>query len=143
MVQYVVGFLFDDKAQRVALIEKQKPEWQLGRLNGIGGRIEPNETPHAAIVREFEEEAGITIHNWRLFCDLNCSHGRIHFFEARGSFEIMSKTSEIVAWYQIKDLSSLPILENLHWLIPLALDSGRLLGFFNESHVTAFEVRAT
>jgi 8-oxo-dGTP pyrophosphatase MutT (NUDIX family) len=29
----------------VLLIEKQKPAWQRGKLNGVGGKIEPGENP--------------------------------------------------------------------------------------------------
>ena len=67
MTSYVLGFAFDERG-RVALIEKQKPEWQKGRYNGIGGKIEANEkcVPGASIgqvamAREFEEETGVLI----------------------------------------------------------------------------------
>jgi hypothetical protein len=39
VVEYVVGFAFDTDG-RVALIRKNRPEWQAGRLNGIGGHVE-------------------------------------------------------------------------------------------------------
>ena len=61
MQEYVVGFLFDEDARRyhktghgnVVLIEKNRPAWQAGRLNGVGGHIEIGETPDEAISREF------------------------------------------------------------------------------------------
>jgi 8-oxo-dGTP diphosphatase len=31
-----------------------------GKINGPGGRIEPNETPEQAVVRELEEEVSVT-----------------------------------------------------------------------------------
>ncbi len=43
MKTMVAGFLFDESRERVVLIKKQKPEWQSGRLNGVGGKIEPGE----------------------------------------------------------------------------------------------------
>ena len=60
MKRYVVTFLFD-RQFNVWLIEKQKPEWQKDCLNGIGGKIEPNENSLDAAVRELKEEAGVTI----------------------------------------------------------------------------------
>src|SRR5579862_2183312 len=60
--QFVVGFMFTKDGNKVRMIEKQHPEWQKGKLNGIGGKIEPGEEPIAAMVREFEEETG-----WRTF----------------------------------------------------------------------------
>lgn len=44
MKRYVAGFLFNKEGNQVALIEKQRPEWQKFQLNGIGGHIE-NHTP--------------------------------------------------------------------------------------------------
>lgn len=34
--KYVVGFAFDLTLTMVALIRKNRPEWQMGLLNGIG-----------------------------------------------------------------------------------------------------------
>lgn len=59
--QYVLGFAFNPEQSRVALIKKNRPEWQAGILNGIGGHIEPGEEPHDAMVREFREEAGVYV----------------------------------------------------------------------------------
>jgi 8-oxo-dGTP pyrophosphatase MutT (NUDIX family) len=42
----------------VLLVRKNRPEWQKGRLNLVGGKIEPGETPEEAAVRELYEEAG-------------------------------------------------------------------------------------
>lgn len=49
---YVAGFMFNEDRTRVALIEKQKPDWQRGKLNGIGGKIEDDESPVEAMTSE-------------------------------------------------------------------------------------------
>jgi 8-oxo-dGTP diphosphatase len=67
--EFVVGFLFSRCEQRVVLIEKNRPEWQAGLLNGPGGKIEPGETTLEAIRREFREEAGLDIPGWEHFCE--------------------------------------------------------------------------
>ena len=59
MIKYVVGFAFSRYGNNVALIEKRKPEWQKGKLNGIGGKIEDGEMHIDAMVREFKEETGV------------------------------------------------------------------------------------
>lgn len=66
MTRYVVGFLFAD--DEVLLIKKNHPSWQFGKLNGLGGHIEENESPLDAMIREFEEESGgARIEHWNMF----------------------------------------------------------------------------
>jgi 8-oxo-dGTP diphosphatase len=39
-MRYVLGFMFSSDHSEVALIRKRKPEWQRGKLNGIGGKCD-------------------------------------------------------------------------------------------------------
>ena len=55
---YVLGFAFTTDG-RVALIQKKRPAWQAGKLNGIGGKVENNEDSTSAMRREFREETGV------------------------------------------------------------------------------------
>jgi hypothetical protein len=55
MTKYVVGLAFDDEG-RVALIEKNRPAWQRGLLNGIGGKIEGDEMPVETMIREADRK---------------------------------------------------------------------------------------
>ena len=60
--QYVVGFAFSKDLNYVLLVKKNRPEWQKGYLNGIGGKIEESDnSPIAAMYRECMEEAGIDL----------------------------------------------------------------------------------
>lgn len=43
----------------ILLVEKSKPAWQQGLLNGPGGHIEPVESMRECIVREVKEETGL------------------------------------------------------------------------------------
>lgn len=72
IIGYVVGFLFDQELQRVALIRKNKPRWQAGLLNGIGGKIEiTDDNPHDAMFREFKEEAELCWSDWSYFAKMS------------------------------------------------------------------------
>lgn len=55
MKQYVVGFIFDPQMEHVLLLQRAKAPYK-GLWNGIGGKIEPGESPEHAMVREYEEE---------------------------------------------------------------------------------------
>ncbi len=61
MQLFVCGFCFDENRKRVVLIEKSQPAWQAGRLNGVGGKVEPGESVADAMTREFKEEAGVRL----------------------------------------------------------------------------------
>ena len=66
-LNYVVGFA--TQGMYVALIKKTHPDWQKGKLNGIGGHIELSESPHQTMVREFYEETAYKTNEdqWNLF----------------------------------------------------------------------------
>ncbi len=126
-MNYVAGFLFNEPRDEVALIKKEKPEWQKGRLNGIGGKIEPGESPIEAMIREFKEETNVDVVKWREFTKLNHSGNIVHFFISHGSHVPLEKTTiEEVGWYKIDELRHLPIINNLKWLIPFGLDEDNL-----------------
>lgn len=82
--EYVCGFLFDEDFENVVLINKNRPEWQKGKLNGIGGRLESNETVAEAMSREFKEETGllIPVEEWTSFAEISGKDWIVNFFFA-------------------------------------------------------------
>jgi 8-oxo-dGTP diphosphatase len=133
ITSYVCGFMFSDSLESVALIRKRRPSWQFGLLNGIGGHIEPNETPSLAMVREFSEEAGFptTESRWLNFASA-CGPNNdgtafdVQFFCAtmRDLSELKTMTDEEI---EIVNTSHIiigqeRIVGNLQWLIPLCID---------------------
>lgn len=42
--EMVLGFVFNKEHTKIALIKKNRPEWQKDKYNGIGGHIEKKET---------------------------------------------------------------------------------------------------
>ena len=120
MNAYVVGFLRE--RDRVLLIEKKRPDWQVGRLNGIGGKIEGNESPVYAMRREFEEETGLKVWDWCKSAIMCGPDWIVHVFYAYGPiYQAKSITDEKIL---VVYANSLPnrILPNLRWLIPLSFD---------------------
>ena len=75
--QYVVGLAFNALGEKVVLMQKTHPEWQAGKLNGIGGKVEEGETPLAAMQREFQEEAGVCLTAWSHFATLQDKQAEI------------------------------------------------------------------
>lgn len=134
-MHYVCGFLFtmEEQTPRVTLVRKRKPVWQAGRLNGVGGKVEGIETAHAAMVREFREEAGLHIPVWRQFCTLNHDGNTVHFFMARSLMKPLKMEVESIEQHYVDVLGALPVINNLHWLIPLALSRSEEYVVANDS----------
>jgi 8-oxo-dGTP diphosphatase len=119
---YVAGFLFDSTYEHVALIKKEKPAWQKGKLNGIGGKIEPGETSIDAMRREFREETGVDIQEWNQYIQLSGDEFAVEFFYAIGDpFLVQTTTEEVVNVYATGYLPQLDTIPNLQWLIPMAM----------------------
>lgn len=128
MKRYVLGFCFATYTDRVLLIKKNKPEWQKGRLNGIGGKIEEGETPLQAMVREAKEEADITP-EWFPYGVYRGPGYEIFLFTATDSDSIVNYRSmtdeEVVCLSMATEVpwrNELAMIWNLNWMIPLALD---------------------
>lgn len=132
---YVCGFLFTHDRRHVALIHKLKPDWQRGKFNGIGGKLEAGETISEAMGREFYEETGMSlpVYYWERFLIMKfvAKDEVVHFFKATlvsGEVHLESKTDELVGWYKVSEggqVLDLPTLPNLAWVIPMALSGNK------------------
>jgi len=128
MTNYVLGFAFDGRG-RVALARKTHPEWQAGKLNGVGGEMREGETGLEAMRREFREEAGVSLEYWSHFATLSFQDPEVAVFcyciIATG-FELPypSPTDEQVRWYSAQKmfdaLEKNVIVPDLEWLVPMA-----------------------
>lgn len=79
----------------VLLVRKARPEWQRGKLNFPGGRIEPSEGPTEAAVRETYEETGVELDplKWDHAATITSSLARVYALRAETgtSVEISNK----------------------------------------------------
>lgn len=119
--KYVVGFAFDSKLDKVLLIRKKRPSWQIGYLNGIGGHINPKELPEEAMVREFEEECGIKTKKfmWSRLAVISGKDWIVYFFYTVDNIDrAKTTTDEEVVICNVDTFAA--VISNLRWLIPLA-----------------------
>lgn len=127
----VVGFLFNPQMDTVTLIRKDRPEWQAGKLNGVGGAMREDEDGIEAMIREFKEETGVETNetHWSQFANLNggdwqvqCFCGALQHIPTQQEGE-----SEEPRCYQLfNGFCYDDCINNLSWLIPLALDHLRV-----------------
>lgn len=125
MQVYVAGLLFSDEGLRVALIRKNHPEWQAGKLNAIGGKVEAGEDPRVAMAREFEEEAGVAITDWEQALRLCGKDWMVHFYRAFSSEDLYNTRTaeeEEVSTFFTPYIDYRETIPNLRWIIPLVSD---------------------
>lgn len=126
MKNYVLGFMFSPSLVDVLLISKLKPDWQRGKLNGIGGKIEQSESGISAMVREFKEETGIenTENLWNKFAVLQGTDFQVVCFKAKSNliWNAKSVTEEDVFQIPVDEFDKYDLIENVRWLVEMARD---------------------
>jgi len=129
--EMVVGFRFspninakDDRMGLLLLLRKNRPPWQAGKLNGVGGKIEPNEDPLMAMRREYEEEVGVAIEDWERRIVLIGDDFVLHVFWSVGPIELPRKRNDVGEKLEIVPFRNVPdgTIPNLRWMIPLCAD---------------------
>lgn len=124
----VLGFLFNDLGSVVMLLKKQRPDWQKNLYSGVGGKIEPGETSHAAMVRECKEEAGVVVPEWRYFAHFDDLRGySVDCFTVKSSGALTASqemTDECVCHFMVSDLHLINTVPPVKWLVPMALGVG-------------------
>jgi ADP-ribose pyrophosphatase len=129
MRNYVLAFMVNATKNQILLIKKKRPAFQAGKMNGIGGKIEGDETPVEAIIREVEEETGLktTEYEWANFGEMRLPDGgKVHLFKTfRDDLEnALSMTDEEVVVMDIDYNVLKPlVMPNLIWLIDVAMDN--------------------
>lgn len=128
MVRYVVCFAFSRDKNDIVLILKNKPDWQKGKYNGIGGKMEGEEFPTDAIIREFKEETGVKLSedDLSLYAKLTSAAGyEMYCFRAFTNDIYNCKTiekEEIVIMALDTALTVKPLVNSCQVLIRMAND---------------------
>ena len=126
-IDAVCGLMFDHDRKNLVLVRKKRPAWQAGKLNAIGGKVEPGEDPLEAMVREFREETGVDTSgdDWDFFALLeDMAHGyRVSFYRASGDLSaVETTTDETIEQWPVDSFHMGDPIRNLLWIIPAALD---------------------
>jgi len=137
MHKYTLGFI--RRGNHILLINREKSPWK-GAWNGVGGKIDNNETPLMCIKREIEEETGIIISlehiidkgilTWNTF---NASGLGLYMFlielPADYPYDTPKKISEgILDWKEIEwinDFDNEGVAHNIPYFLPTVLNENK------------------
>lgn len=124
MTKYCLGFMFNKNETDVLLIQKTKPAWQFGKFNGIGGKLEKDETPYGAMVREFKEETGLDSPLWKEVVKMYGDDWEVYVFTCKSDdvFDYKQMEGEEPNLLPLAELDKYDLIDNLNWLIPMCLD---------------------
>jgi 8-oxo-dGTP diphosphatase len=133
------------------LLLKGAPDKRLwaGKYNGLGGHIEADETPWQSARRETREETGLDVRNLQL-------RGVVHitmpdppgvmlfvFVGEALTGQFHASDEGTPTWVSVEEVHALPLVEDLHELIPRVLEPGPVISahytFTDEGLQMAFE----
>lgn len=108
---------------------KKKNDENEGKWIGVGGKLEPNESPDECLLREVYEETGLKLTRWQYrgivtFVSDRWEGEYMHLFTADGfEGEVQACDEGELAWVERADIPSLPQWEGDRVFLKL-LDEG-------------------
>ena len=128
-----LGYVLSPDGKRVLMIHRnaRKDDHHLGKYNGLGGKMEPDEDIAACMRREIREEAGIECLEMSLRGTLNWpgfgKHGEdwLGFIFVVTRYEgtpLESNPEGALEWVPVDALDTLPMWEGDRHFLPLVFD---------------------
>jgi 8-oxo-dGTP diphosphatase len=122
-LDYVLALLFTADGREVVLVRKTRPAWQAGRVNALGGKLHEGESLLDAARREVREEAGVDVEGWEEFLVWHDPEYRLRAVRVFDDAARRARTAEDQEVF-LANVAALPltVIDNLRWIVPLALD---------------------
>lgn len=151
-LSYTLCFLL--QGERVLLLNRNAPPNQ-GLWNGLGGKIEPGESPQASVLREMREEAGLELDAAEFAGVVTWSweqgSGGMYVFLARleedVSLTLPRETDEgILAWKQLDWVlapENVGVVSNIPHFLPVMLEQNERYRFhcrYNNKQLVGVEL---
>jgi 8-oxo-dGTP diphosphatase len=121
---FVLALLYSVDRRHVVLMRRMRPAWQAGRVNALGGRLQPGESAAAVARREVREECGVDVAEWREVLVWDDAEYVMHVMRGVSEQALEARTIEDQEVF-LADVRALPhnVIDNLRWLVPFALDA--------------------
>lgn len=109
----------------VLVVLKNRPAWQAGRFNLVGGHIEEGETPEQCAVRELKEEAGLDPAASPVRMGKIIGDGVVYAVKVPVFYDTPQPRpgeTEVVAWMDWLELKESPrLMPNLKVIVPMMI----------------------
>ncbi|NLB48507.1 MAG: 8-oxo-dGTP diphosphatase [Erysipelotrichia bacterium] len=123
----VVCYLKKDDHYLLLFRNRKKNDYYKGKWIGVGGKLEPNESPDEAAVREVKEETGLDVHSLSMAGEVIFVNENYH--ELMYVYEITDFSGSVVGcaegmlrWIPIKDIYLYPMWEGDKAFLPLLIN---------------------
>jgi len=128
-----LGFVLSPDRERVLMVHRiaRESDEQLGKFNGLGGKVEPDEDIVAGMRRELREEAGIEATELRFRGTISWPgfgkngedvFGCIFVIDAFTGEPPASNVEGPLSWEPVDQLDRLPMWEGDRHFLPLVFD---------------------
>lgn len=128
-----LGYVFSPDRRKVLLVHRnaRAGDAHLGKYNGLGGKLEPNEDIVTGIRREIREEAGIECGDVQLAGTVSWpgfgKNGEDWFgflfriFDFTGT-PAKSNSEGTLDWFELERVTELPLWDGDRWFLPIVFD---------------------
>lgn len=127
-----LGFVLSRDRASVLMVQRigRSDDYQLGKFNGLGGKLEPDEDVVSGMKREILEESGLVVTSLRLrgtiswpgFSAHGDEFGFVFLIDGWEGEPFASNEEGPLSWRPIASLSELPMWEGDRHFLPLVFD---------------------
>ncbi len=128
-----LGYVMSEDRQQTLLVHRnsRRDDAHYGKYNGLGGKMEAEESIHDCICREIKEEAGIICEELVLRGTINWTgfgpagedwFGFIYRIDKFSGTPLLKNSEGSLLWHDVGTLLELPMWEGDKFFLPLVFD---------------------
>lgn len=133
-IMATLGYILSPDGRRTLLVHRNKREndQHLGKYNGLGGKMRPEEDIYSCLVREIREEANIDCKEVTLRGTINWTgfgpngedwFGFIYLIKSFAGTPNTSNEEGDLLWVDVDQIMNLPMWEGDRFFLPLVFDN--------------------